>query len=82
MQQLTATVILQAAVLLLFPLASSFWEMAASSAAYGLTYGATVAIHITVLAEVVGVKRLGSALGFYMLTRSVGSLLGPPIAGE
>ncbi|XP_074487994.1 monocarboxylate transporter 13 [Sebastes fasciatus] len=80
-QQLTATVILQAAVLLLFPLASSFWELAASSAVYGLTYGATVAIHITVLAEVVGVKRLGSALGFYMLTRSVGSLLGPPIAG-
>lgn len=81
-QQLTATVILLGTVLLLCPLASSFLELAAFSAAYGLVYGATVAIHITVLAEVVGVHRLGSALGFFMLIRSSGGLLGPPIAGE
>ncbi|XP_035521176.1 monocarboxylate transporter 13 [Morone saxatilis] len=80
-QQLTATVILLGTVLLLCPLASSFSELAAFSAAYGLVYGATVAIHITVLAEVVGVHRLGSALGFFMLIRSSGGLLGPPIAG-
>ncbi|KAK2841962.1 hypothetical protein Q5P01_012162 [Channa striata] len=80
-QQLTATVILLGAVLLLCPLASSFPELAAFSAAYGLVFGATVAIHITVLAEVVGVQRLGSALGFFMLIRSSGGLLGPPIAG-
>ncbi|XP_060892734.1 monocarboxylate transporter 2 [Labrus mixtus] len=80
-QQLTATVILLGTVLLLCPLASSFPELAGFSAAYGLVYGATVAIHITVLAEVVGVHRLGSALGFFMLIRSSGGLLGPPIAG-
>lgn len=81
-QQLTATVILLATVLLLCPLSSSFSELAAFSAAYGLVFGATVAIHITVLAEVVGVQQLGSALGFFMLIRSSGGLLGPPIAGE
>ncbi|XP_070764165.1 monocarboxylate transporter 13 [Enoplosus armatus] len=80
-QQLTATVILLGTVLLLCPLASSFSELAAFSAAYGLVYGATVAIHITVLAEIVGVNQLGSALGFFMLIRSSGGLLGPPIAG-
>ncbi|GAA6233842.1 monocarboxylate transporter 2-like [Lates japonicus] len=80
-QQLTVTVILLGTVLLLCPLASSFIELAAFSAAYGLVYGATVSIHITVLAEVVGVHRLGSALGFFMLIRSSGGLLGPPIAG-
>ncbi|XP_073327591.1 monocarboxylate transporter 13 isoform X2 [Pagrus major] len=80
-QQLAATVILLATVLLLCPLASSFSELAAFSAAYGLAFGATVAVHITVLAEVVGVHRLGSALGFFMLIRSSGGLLGPPIAG-
>ncbi|XP_071314186.1 monocarboxylate transporter 2 [Trachinotus anak] len=80
-QQLTATVILLGTVLLLCPLASSFSELAAVSTAYGLVYGATVSIHITVLAEVVGVHRLGSALGFFMLIRSSGGLLGPPIAG-
>lgn len=80
-QQLTATVTLLGAVILLCPLASSFTELAIFSAAYGLVYGATVAIHITVLAEVVGIKRLGSALGFFMLIRSSGGLLGPPIAG-
>ncbi|KAM9351935.1 monocarboxylate transporter 13 [Symphorus nematophorus] len=80
-QQLTASVILLGVVLLLCPLASSFSELATFSAAYGLVFGATVAIHITVLAEVVGVHRLGSALGFFMLIRSSGGLLGPPIAG-
>lgn len=81
-QQLTATVILLGIVLLLCPLASSFLELAAVSAAYGLVFGAVVSIHITVLAEVVGIHRLGSALGFFMLIRSSGGLLGPPIAGE
>ncbi|XP_028305910.1 monocarboxylate transporter 12 [Gouania willdenowi] len=80
-QQLTASVTLLGTTLLLCPLASSFPELAAFSAAYGLVYGATVAIHITVLGEVVGVQRLGSALGFFMLIRSSGGLLGPPIAG-
>ncbi|KAG7229841.1 hypothetical protein INR49_012490 [Caranx melampygus] len=80
-QQLTATVILLGTVLLLCPLASSFSELAAVSTAYGLVFGAVVSIHITVLAEVVGVHRLGSALGFFMLIRSSGGLLGPPIAG-
>lgn len=82
MQQLTATVILLGTVLLLCPLATLFTELVAFSAVYGLVYGATVAIHITVLAEVVGIQRLGSALGFFMLIRSSGGLLGPPIAGE
>ncbi|KAJ4938222.1 hypothetical protein JOQ06_002847 [Pogonophryne albipinna] len=81
-QQLIASVILLGTVLLLCPLASSFSELAAFSAAYGLVYGATVAIHITVLCEVVGINRLGSALGFFMLIRSSGGMLGPPIAGE
>ncbi|KAM6946119.1 monocarboxylate transporter 13 [Aplochiton taeniatus] len=80
-QQLTVTAILLGVVLLLCPLASSFPELAAFSAAYGLAFGATVSIHITVLAELVGVRRLGSALGFFMLIRSSGGLLGPPIAG-
>ncbi|KAI3371594.1 hypothetical protein L3Q82_024162 [Scortum barcoo] len=82
MHQLTVTVILLGSVLLLCPLASSFSELAVFSVAYGLVFGATVAIHITVLAEVVGVHRLGSALAFFMLIRSSGGLLGPPIAGE
>uniref|UniRef100_A0A672ZHR4 Monocarboxylate transporter 13 n=1 Tax=Sphaeramia orbicularis TaxID=375764 RepID=A0A672ZHR4_9TELE len=81
-QQLTVTVILLGSVLLLCPLASTFLELAAFSAAYGLVFGATVAIHITVLAEVVGVHRLGSALGLFMLIRSSTGLLGPPMAGK
>ncbi|KAM4618193.1 monocarboxylate transporter 13 [Polymixia lowei] len=79
--QLTCTVTLLGLVLLLCPLTTSFSELVAFSAAYGLVYGATVSIHITVLAEVVGVQRLGSALGFFMLIRSSGGLLGSPIAG-
>uniref|UniRef100_A0A672GST4 Si:dkey-246g23.4 n=1 Tax=Salarias fasciatus TaxID=181472 RepID=A0A672GST4_SALFA len=70
--QLTVTVILLGTVLLL----------AVFSAAYGLVYCATVAIHITVLAEVGGSPSPGSALGFFMPHRSSGGLFGPPIAGE
>lgn len=80
-QQLTVTVFLLGIVSLLCPLASSFPELVGFSVAYGLVYGATVAIHITVLTEIVEVHRLGSALGFFMLIRSSGGLLGPPIAG-
>uniref|UniRef100_A0A8C6Q1D6 Si:dkey-246g23.4 n=1 Tax=Nothobranchius furzeri TaxID=105023 RepID=A0A8C6Q1D6_NOTFU len=80
-QQLAVTVMLLGAILLLCPLASTFSELVAFSAAHGLVFGATVAVHITVLPEVVGVHRLGSALGFFMLMRSSGGLLGPPIAG-
>ncbi|CAL9697213.1 unnamed protein product [Knipowitschia caucasica] len=79
--QLIVTVILLGVILVLCPLASSFSELALFSSAFGLVFGATVAVHITVLAEVVGVQRLGSALGFFMLLRSSGGLLGPPIAG-
>lgn len=80
--QLIISTILLGAVLLLCPLASSFVELAVLSAAIGLMFGAAgVAINITVLAEVVGVQRLGNALGFSMLIRSFGGLLGPPIAG-
>uniref|UniRef100_A0A8C6Q0H1 Si:dkey-246g23.4 n=1 Tax=Nothobranchius furzeri TaxID=105023 RepID=A0A8C6Q0H1_NOTFU len=80
-RQLAVTVMLLGAILLLCPLASTFSELVAFSAAHGLVFGATVAVHITVLPEVVGVHRLGSALGFFMLMRSSGGLLGPPIAG-
>nr|XP_055029916.1 monocarboxylate transporter 2 [Misgurnus anguillicaudatus]XP_055029917.1 monocarboxylate transporter 2 [Misgurnus anguillicaudatus]XP_055029918.1 monocarboxylate transporter 2 [Misgurnus anguillicaudatus]XP_055029919.1 monocarboxylate transporter 2 [Misgurnus anguillicaudatus] len=79
--QLFISVILLAVILLLCPLAATFTHLALFSASYGLVFGATVAIHITVLAEVVGVEKLGSALGFFMLIRSSGGLLGPPLAG-
>ncbi|XP_028815149.1 monocarboxylate transporter 12 isoform X2 [Denticeps clupeoides] len=79
--QLMVTVLLLGTVLLLCPLATTFGQLVAFSAGYGLVFGATVSIHITMLAEVVGVNRLGSALGFFMLIRSCGGLLGPPLAG-
>lgn len=80
--QLLVTVLMLGIVLLLCPLAATFTHLALFSAGYGLVFGATVSIHITVLAEVVGVEKLGSALGFFMLIRSSGGLLGPPLAGE
>ncbi|XP_062404182.1 monocarboxylate transporter 2 [Sardina pilchardus] len=80
-RQLTASVLALGTVLLMCPLAATFGQLAAFCMAYGLTYGATVSTHITVLAEVVGAERLGSAIGFFMLIRSSGGLLGPPIAG-
>lgn len=81
-RQLTVSVLALGTVLLLCPLANTFGTLAAFCVVYGLAYGATVSTHITVLAEVVGAERLGSAIGFFMLIRSSGGLLGPPIAGK
>ncbi|CAM4558632.1 unnamed protein product [Eretmochelys imbricata] len=78
---LTMTVVLISTSLMLLPLANNYLSLAIFTGFYGFFFGATVSIHITVLAEVVGMSDFDSALGLFMLIRSTGGFLGPPLAG-
>ncbi|NWJ12242.1 MOT2 protein, partial [Crypturellus undulatus] len=78
---LAMTIALISTSLMLLPLANNFLSLAIFTGFYGFFFGTTVAIHITVLADVVGMSDFDSALGLFMLIRSTGGFLGPPLAG-
>uniref|UniRef100_A0A8C3IMI9 Major facilitator superfamily (MFS) profile domain-containing protein n=1 Tax=Chrysemys picta bellii TaxID=8478 RepID=A0A8C3IMI9_CHRPI len=79
---LTITVVLISTSLMLLPLANNYLSLAIFTGFYGFFFGTTVSIHITVLADVVGMSDFDSALGLFMLIRSTGGFLGPPLAGK
>uniref|UniRef100_A0A8C3RHG8 Monocarboxylate transporter 13 n=1 Tax=Cyanoderma ruficeps TaxID=181631 RepID=A0A8C3RHG8_9PASS len=79
---LAMTITLISTSLMLLPLANNYLSLAIFTGFYGFFFGTTVAIHITVLADVVGMPEFDSALGLFMLIRSTGGFLGPPLAGK
>lgn len=80
---LTMTIVLISSTsLLLLPLANNYLSLAIFTGFYGFFFGTTVAVHITVLADVVGMSDFDSALGLFMLIRSTGGFVGPPLAGK
>ncbi|KFP26077.1 Monocarboxylate transporter 2, partial [Colius striatus] len=78
---LTMTIALISTSLMLFPLANNYLSLAVFTGLYGFFFGTTVAIHITVLADVVGASDFDSALGLFMLIRSTGGFVGPALSG-
>ncbi|NWS12090.1 MOT2 protein, partial [Pachyramphus minor] len=78
---LAMTITLISTSLMLLPLANNYVSLAIFTGFYGFFFGTTVAIHITVLADVVGMTEFDSALGLFMLIRSSGGFVGPPLAG-
>ncbi|XP_062369932.1 monocarboxylate transporter 13-like [Cinclus cinclus] len=78
---LVMTITLMSTSLMLLPLANNYLSLAIFTGFYGFFFGTTVAIHITVLADVVGMPEFDSALGLFMLIRSTGGFVGPPLAG-
>lgn len=79
---LAMTITLISTSLMLLPLANNYLSLAIFTGFYGFFFGTTVAIHITVLADVVGMPEFDSALGLFMLIRSTGGFVGPPLAGK
>lgn len=83
------TLVLLACVLALclvlgsFTLAQGFWPLAVCSAIYGYFMGAVGSTHIPLLAEedVVGLRRMASAVGVYVCIQSFAGLAGPPLGG-
>ncbi|NXK56655.1 MOT2 protein, partial [Chauna torquata] len=78
---LVMTITLISTSLMLLPLANNYLSLAIFTGFYGFFFGTTVAVHITVLADVVGMSDFDSALGLFMFLRSTGGFLGPPLAG-
>ncbi|XP_032941780.1 monocarboxylate transporter 2-like [Catharus ustulatus] len=79
---LAMTITLMSTSLMLLPLANNYVSLAIFTGFYGFFFGTTVSIHITVLADVVGMPEFDSALGLFMLIRSTGGFVGPPLAGK
>nr|XP_014349175.1 PREDICTED: monocarboxylate transporter 13-like [Latimeria chalumnae] len=79
---LVITVTLLGISLLLLPTVGTYTYLAIFTGLYGFFFGATIAIHITVLTDVAGMTNFDSALGLFMLIRSVGGFVGPPVAGK
>uniref|UniRef100_A0A8C5TGH0 Major facilitator superfamily (MFS) profile domain-containing protein n=1 Tax=Malurus cyaneus samueli TaxID=2593467 RepID=A0A8C5TGH0_9PASS len=76
---LAMTITLISTSLMLLPLANNYLSLAIFTGFYGFFFGTTVAIHITALADVVGMPEFDSALGLFMLIRSTGGFVGPPL---
>ncbi|KAI8499203.1 hypothetical protein Bbelb_229670 [Branchiostoma belcheri] len=66
---------------LLFPLAKTYPALVAYAIAHGAFYGAFAPTLLTCVAELVGPKRLPSAIGIMLSTEGFASLAGPPFAG-
>ncbi|NXC04316.1 MOT2 protein, partial [Orthonyx spaldingii] len=78
---LAMTITLISTSLMLLPLANNYLSLAIFTGFYGFFFGTTVAIHITVLVDIVGMPEFDSTLGLFMLIRSTGGFVGPPLAG-
>nr|XP_014349689.1 PREDICTED: monocarboxylate transporter 7-like isoform X2 [Latimeria chalumnae] len=81
MRLLTIVTTLLGVNLMLFSIATSYWLLTIFSCLFGFFYGASVSLLITVFIDVVGISKLDNALGLSLFFRSIGCLLGPPLAG-
>ncbi|XP_067264049.1 monocarboxylate transporter 13 [Chanodichthys erythropterus] len=81
LQLLTMVVTVLGVVLLLLPVAQSYWTILVFSSLYGFLFGCVVAIHVTSIVDIVGLDGFDSGLGLFMLFRSSGGFVGPPAAG-
>ncbi|TRY95838.1 hypothetical protein DNTS_021377 [Danionella cerebrum] len=81
LQLLTVVVTVLGVVLLLLPIAQTYWSILVFSSLYGFLFGCVVAIHVMSIVDIVGLKDFDRALGLFMLLRSSGGFAGPPLAG-
>lgn len=82
LQLLTMVVTLLGVVLLLLPISHNYWAILVFASLYGFLFGCVVAIHVTSILDIVTLEGFDSALGLFMLFRSIGGFVGPPAAGE
>ncbi|XP_070821023.1 monocarboxylate transporter 13 isoform X1 [Chaetodon trifascialis] len=81
LQLLTMVVTLLGVVLLLLPISHNYWVILVFTSLYGFLFGCLIAIHITSIVDIVTLEGFDSALGLFMLFRSIGGFIAPPVAG-
>ncbi|XP_060685862.1 monocarboxylate transporter 13-like isoform X1 [Hemiscyllium ocellatum] len=77
----TIMVTILSLALMLFPVAKSYPLLVTFSCICGFFFGTMLALIVTLLTDVMGVDKLDNALGLIMFFRSIGCLIGPPLAG-
>ncbi|XP_067893061.1 monocarboxylate transporter 13 [Heterodontus francisci] len=66
---------------MLFPVAKNYTLLIIFSCICGFFFGTMLALIVTLLTDVMGIEKLDNALGLIMFFRTIGCLLGPPLAG-
>lgn len=82
LQLLTMVVTMLGVVLLLLPVSHNYWAILVFASLYGFLFGCVVAIHITIIVDIVTLEWFDSGLGLFMMFRSIGGFVGLPAAGE
>ncbi|XP_029019909.1 monocarboxylate transporter 13 [Betta splendens] len=81
LQLLTVLVALLGVVLLLLPVGHGYWSVVVLASLYGFLFGCVAAIHVTSIVDIVELEGFDSALGLFMMFRSIGGFVGLPAAG-
>lgn len=81
LQLLTMVISLLGVVLVLLPTCNNYWAIQVLSSLFGFLFGCVVAIHVTSIVDIVGLEEFDSGFGLFMLFRSAGGFVGPPLAG-
>jgi len=67
--------------LALLPLAQTYWSIASFCGAFGLTSGIYIGVTAVILADLLGIDKLGSSYGITLFLNGIVQLAGPPICG-
>ena len=78
----SATMLLMAVSMLLWPFIVCFRAAMVNAAVFGLFLGIAIAQRTNVLCDLVGTERLSGALGMSIAAQGVGVFVGPFVAGE
>ena len=71
----------QAAMLLVWFSAESYWVLALFAVVFGICYGACVAVLPTIVMDLYGARAVSGIIGFLYTGAGIGTLLGPWLAG-
>ena len=69
-------------VTLFVPFLKAYPQMAIYCAFYGVFISANYALRISILVDLLGMRRLTNAFGLLSLSEGIANLIGPPIAGN
>lgn len=67
--------------LALLPLAHTYWAVATYCSVFGLTSGIYIGVTAVILADLLGIDKLGSSYGITLFLNGIVQLAGPPICG-
>jgi MFS family permease len=76
-----ATIITISAAFLIWVPSRSYWVLLVFALVFGTGYGGNIALMPAMLGHYYGAESLGTVTGIVFTSASVGSLLGPPLAG-